>query len=69
MFSLSYSVQSKTKNEGGQTGGLWFNTEQEAWAYLDLEAKDNYILTAYLTEDKNRVPRKRHIIATTRSWE
>lgn len=69
MFSLSYSSKSKTENWGGQTSGIWFNTEEEAWSYLDLVAVREHILTAYLTEDKNRVPRKRHIIATSRSYE
>lgn len=69
MFSLSYSSKSKTENWGGQCSGIWFNTEQEAWAYLDLVAVREYILTASLTEDKNYKPRKRLVYATSRSWE
>ena len=69
MFSLSYSSKSKTENWGGQCSGIWFNTEEEAWGYLDLVAVREYILTATLREDKNRVPRERHIVATTRSYE
>lgn len=70
MFSLQYKSQNKAnKNEFSTCLGMLFNTEENAWSYLDLVEKNNYILETNLVELKNYKPSKRVVYATTRSWE
>jgi len=70
MFSLSYKSQNKAQpNYSGNCLGILFQTEEQAWNYLSLVEKDNFILEASLKELENYKPRKRFVYATTRSWE
>ena len=70
---LQYRVEYNTNpnyplsKEFGTCLGVLFNTEQQAWAYLDLVAQRGTILEASISDVPT--PPKRTIIATTRSWE
>lgn len=72
-IKLQYSVEYNTDPNyplSTQTGtclGVLFNTEQEAWSYLDLVALRGTILEASISEVPT--PRKRLVYATTRSYE
>jgi hypothetical protein len=70
---LAYSVEYNTdpryplSTQKGTCLGVLFNTEQEAWSYLDLVALQGTILEASISDVPT--PRKREVYATTRSWE
>jgi hypothetical protein len=72
-IKLAYSVEYDTDPRyplSTQTGtclGVLFNTEQEAWSYLDLVAQRGTILEASISTVPT--PRKRLVYATTRSYE
>jgi hypothetical protein len=65
-IKLQYSVEYLNGNRGN-TSGILFNTEEQAWSYLDLVALQGTILEASISEVPT--PRKREVYATTRSWE
>jgi len=65
-IKLEYSVEYSNGNRGN-TSGILFNTEEQAWSYLDLVALEGTILTASISEVPT--PPKRVVYATTRSWE
>jgi hypothetical protein len=70
-YEIEYNVNPNYPNskEFGNCLGIIFNSEEEVNEHLDLMAKRGTILTTNVIELENYVPRKRHIIATTRSWE
>lgn len=71
MFSLNYTstfVDNMGCNVNGNTTML-FNTEEEINSFLDLVSERETILTVSVTEKENYTPRKRVVVATTRSWE
>lgn len=70
-YEIEYNVNPNYPNskEFGNCLGIIFNSEEEVNEHLDLIAKRGTILTTNVIELENYVPRKRHIIATTRSWE
>jgi hypothetical protein len=65
-IKLQYSVEYSNGNRGN-TSGILFNTEEQAWSYLDLVALKGTILTASISEVPT--PPERVVYATTRSWE
>ena len=70
MFSLQYKSQNKAnQNEFSTCLGILFTTEENAWSYLDLVEKNNYILECNLKELENYKPSNRKVFATTRSYE
>jgi len=72
-IKLAYSVEYNTdpayplSKQSGTCLGVLFNTEEQAWAYLDLVAQRGTILEASISDVPT--PRKREVYATTRSWE
>ena len=65
-IKLEYSIEYLNGNRGN-TSGILFNTEEQAWGFLDLQAERGTILTASISEVPT--PRERVAYATTRSWE
>ena len=70
-YEIEYNVNPNypKSREFGTCLGIIFTSEVEVNEYLDLIAKRGTILSTNVIELENYVPRKRHIIATTRSWE
>jgi hypothetical protein len=70
-YEIEYNVNPKYPNskEFGTCLGIIFNSEEEVNNHLDRMAEQGTILSTNVIELENYVPRKRHIIATTRSWE
>ena len=70
-YEIEYNVNPEyplSKNFGTCLG-IIFDSEEKVNGYLDLLAKDGVILSTNVIELENYQPRKRTIIATTRSWE
>ena len=65
-IKLQYSVE-YSPLEHSTCLGILFNTEEEAWSYLDLVALRGTILEASISTVPT--PPKRYVFATTRSWE
>lgn len=65
-IKLEYSIEYLNGNRGN-TSGILFNTEEDAWGFLDLQAERGTILTASVSTVPT--PPKRVAYATTRSWE
>ena len=70
-YEIEYNVNPNypKSKEFGNCLGIIFKSEEEVNEYLDILATRGTILTTNVIELENYVPRKRHIIATTRSWE
>lgn len=72
-IKLAYRIEYNTdpmyplSKSFGTCLGVLFNTEQEAWSFLDLEAQRGTILEASISNVPT--PRKRLVYATTRSYE
>ena len=68
-YSVEYNIDPNypLSTQRGTCLGVLFNTEQEAWSYLDLVALQGTILEASISEVPT--PRKREVYATTRSYE
>ena len=65
-IKLQYRIE-YSPNESGTCLGILFNTEEQAWSFLDLEAQRGTILEASISDVPT--PRKRMVYATTRSYE
>jgi len=65
-IKLQYSIE-YSPLERSTVLGILFNTEEQAWSFLDLEAQRGTILEASISTVPT--PPQRTIIATNRSWE
>ena len=70
-YEIEYNVNPNypKSKEFGNCLGIIFKSEEEVNEYLDILATRGTILTTNVIELENYVPRKRHVYATTRSWE
>lgn len=70
-YEIEYNINPKypLSKEFGTCLGIIFTSEEEVNEYLDILATRGTILTTNVIALENYVPRKRHIIATSRSWE